>query len=224
MKKLFYTPLALLAFAASFSITACSKKAKLTPIELKPITYQHENITVNVDPKIELILIGLRLSEQEPFNQNAYGQEYSQYIDGVDKICEKQKNHPFVKTLKSNYDPKKNNPADILKISRYISDDITSISIKNKELPAEMQQFWKKINLKQFITDMNDFAIQANFQKLWVLYNPQLKSQAINIMDYYKSLPQITDWISDFYFLEKDGGTLWLKGQGDAAFLVELSG
>ena len=200
MKKLFNTFLLLLALVSSLSITACSKKTKLTQIELKTISYQHENLTVNVDPKIELLLVGLRLSEQEPFNQNAYGQEYAQYLEGVDKICGNQKNHPFVKTLKSHYDSKKTNATDILKISRYISDDITSISIKNKELPTEMQQFWKKINLKQFIADMNDFAVKSNFTKVWVLYNPQLKSQAINNLDYYKSMPQITDWISDFYF------------------------
>ena len=201
MKKIF---LATLALAASLTFVSCSKNADFTPVEIQAIKFQHENITITVDPKTELLLVGLRLSGMEPFNQNPYGQEYSQYIDGIDKLCEKQKDHPFVKTLKSNYDSKKMGPAEILKITRYISDDLTNISINKKELPVEMQTFWKKINLNKFLADMNDFAVKSNFAKIWILYNPQLKSQAINVLDYYKSLPQITGWISDFFFAENN--------------------
>ena len=201
MKK---TILAFAVLAAMLTLVSCSKKADLVPFEVQAIKYQHENITVTVDPKTELLLVALRLTEQEPFNENRYGQEYSQYIDGIDKVCEKQKNHPFVKTLKSNYDPKKMNPVEILKICRFISDDLTSISITKKELPVEMQDFWKKINLNKFLAEMNDFAVQSNFARVWLLYNSQLKSQAINVLDYYKSLPQITNWVSDFFFAENN--------------------
>ena len=205
MKKLTFKILAISALLASaLFITGCSKKAKLTPVEIEAVKFQHENITVTVDPKSEIILAALRLTEKEPFNQNYYGQEYGQYIDGLDKLLAKQKDHPFVKTLKANYDPQKTYVTEFLKITRYISDDLTSISITKKELPEEMKPFWKKMDLNQFLADMNDFAVQSNFARIWVLYNPHLKRQAINVMDYYKSLPQITNWISDFYFAENN--------------------
>lgn len=201
MKKILICLLTLIAlFTALFNCISCSNKKALTPVNLQPVVFTHENITIKVDPKIELLLIGLRLGECEPLSYSVYNSTFSEFVDGVDKMMENQKSHPFVKALKKAYDPKKVPVAEILKISRYISDDFTSITVSEKELPSEMLIYWKNINLKSFIAEMNDFITVSNFEKIWSYYNSKLRGQAIYVMEYYKANPQITKWISDFYF------------------------
>ncbi len=205
MKKTILTlPLLAVILTASLNFVSCSKKAELTPVEIKPIVYQNDNLTVQVDPRVELFLIALRLAEIEPFNQNAYGQEYSQYLEGVDKIFAKQKDHPLVKELKSHCKNYKKSQNEILKITRYISDDLTEMTIKQKEIPEDMQVFWKGINLKNFIANFNDFAVSSNFERLWLLYTPQLKSQAINLQEYFIFNKKSTDWVSSYFFDESN--------------------
>ena len=195
MKKLLFTALAALTL-----LTGCSKKAELTPVEIKPIVYQTDNITVKVDPKLELLLIALRLAEVEPFSYNYYGQDYSQFVDGVDKLFEKQKEHPFVKEIKSRSKNYKDNYRSALAITQYISDDMTQMTIKQKEMPKELESFWKGINLKTFIAQFNDFANTSNYARIWILYEPHLKRQAIAEQDYQTSNIKGIEWISKYFF------------------------
>ena len=192
---------ATISLFASFSMfTSCSKKAQIRPVNIQPLVYQNDNVTVEVDPKLELIMIALRLAEIEPFCNNYYGQDYSQYLDGVDKLFQKQKEHPLVKELKARCKNYKKSYAPVIQISRYISEDMTKINIKSKELPEEMQDFWKGVNLKSFIAQFNDFAVSSNFERLWLVYLPQLKNQAISVQEYYRYNQKVTDWISSYYF------------------------
>lgn len=202
MKKLFnnaIAPLASLALLASL-FTSCSKKSQLTPVNIKPIVYQNENVIVKVDPKLELLLIGLRLAEVDIFKNNYYTQDYSQFVDGVDSLFAKQKEHPFVKNLRARGKNYKKSILSILQISQYISDDMTNMTIKQKEIPEPILDFWKGINLKSFIAQFNDFAISSNYERIWVLYEAQLKRQAINVQEYFSFNKSITDWISKYYF------------------------
>ena len=189
MKKLFHNKTAVLATLTVFTsislFTSCSKKAELIPVNLKPIVYQNENVTVKVDSKLELLMIAMRLAEIKTFSNDSYGQEYSQFVVGVDKLFSNQKDHPLVKTLKSHYKNYKGAIIEILKITRYISDDMTQLTINKKELPKEMLSFWKDINLNDFIVQFNDFAVKGNFERICLLYEAQLKRQAISVNEYY---------------------------------------
>ena len=195
MKKLLFTALAALTL-----FTGCSKKSELTPVEIKPIVYQTDNITVKVDPKIELLLIALRLAEVEPFSYNYYSQDYSQFVDGVDNLFAKQKDHPFVKEIKSRSKNYKDGYRPCLAIAQYISDDMTQMTIKQKEMPKELETFWKGINLKTFIAQFNDFANTSNYARIWLLYEPHLKRQAIAEQDYQTANIKGTEWISKYFF------------------------
>lgn len=204
MKKLFNTTIAasaaLTVFTSISLFTSCSKKAELTPVNINPIVYQNDNVTIKVDPKLELLMIALRLAEVEPFSTNYYGQEYAQFVDGVDNLFAKQKDHPLVKDLKSRNKNYKNSTRDILAISQYITDDMTQMTIKQKEMPEELKTFWKGINLKSFISQFNDFANVSNFARIWILYEPHLKRQAIAEQDFMSYNKSITDWISEYFF------------------------
>ena len=199
MKKLLYTALATLALFASL-FTSCSKKSELTPVNIKPIVYQTDNITIKVDPKLELLLIALRLAEIEPFSINYYGQEYAQFVDGIDNLFAKQKDHPLVKEIKSRAKNYKESYRSILAITQYISDDMTQIAFKQKEMPKALESFWKGLNPKTFIAQFNDFANASNYARIWVLYEPHLKRQAIAEQDYQIYNNKIIDWISRYFF------------------------
>lgn len=202
MKKLFHNaiaPLASLALLASF-FTSCSKKSELTPVNIKPIVYQKDNVTVKVDPKLELLMIALRLAEVDIFKNNYYSQDYSQFVDGVDNLFSKQKEHPLVKDLRARGKNYKKGIISILQMSQYISDNMTSMTIKQKEIPELLLDFWKGINLKSFIKQFNDFAISSNYERIWILYEAQLKRQAINVQEYFNFNKSITDWLSPYYF------------------------
>ncbi len=201
MKKLLIATIAALTVLASISLfTSCSKKSELTPVNIKPIVYQTDNITIKVDPKLELLLIALRLAEVEPFSYNYYGQDYSQFVDGVDNLFAKQKDHPFVKEIKSRSKNYKDGYRPCLAIAQYISDDMTQMTIKQKEMPKELETFWKGINLKTFIAQFNDFANTSNYARIWLLYEPHLKRQAIAEQDYQTANIKGTEWISKYFF------------------------
>ena len=201
MKKLLIATIAALTLLASISLfTSCSKKSELTPVNIKPIVYQNDNITINVDPKLELLMIALRLAEVEPFSINYYGQEYAQFVDGVDNLFAKQKDHPLVKDIKSRAKNYKESYRSILAISHYISDDMTQISFKQKDMPKELESFWKGLNPKTFIAQFNDFANASNYARIWVLYEPHLKRQAIAEQDFQTYNKKILDWISRYFF------------------------
>ena len=201
MKKLLIATIAALTLLASISLfTSCSKKSELTPVNIKPIVYQNDNITIKVDPKLELLLIALRLAEVEPFSINYYGQEYAQFVDGVDNLFAKQKEHPLVKDIKSRAKNYKESYRSILAISHYISDDMTQIAFKQKDMPKELESFWKGLNPKTFIAQFNDFANTSNYARIWVLYEPHLKRQAIAEQDFQTYNKKILDWISRYSF------------------------
>ena len=201
MKKLLIATIAALTLLASISLfTSCSKKSELTPVNIKPIVYQNDNITIKVDPKLELLMIALRLAEVEPFSINYYGQEYAQFVDGVDNLFAKQKEHPLVKDIKSRAKNYKESYRSILAISHYISDDMTQISFKQKDMPKELESFWKGLNPKTFIAQFNDFANASNYARIWVLYEPHLKRQAIAEQDFQTYNKKILDWISRYFF------------------------
>ena len=74
------------------------------------------------------------------------------------------------------------------------------MTIKQKEIPEPLLDFWKGVNLKSFIAQFNDFAISSNYERIWVLYEAHLKRQAINVQEYFSFNKSITDWISKYYF------------------------
>ena len=145
-------------------------------------------------------MIALRLAEVEPFSYDYYGQEYGQFVDGVDRLFETQKEHQFVKDIKNRSKNYKEGYRSALAIAQYISDDMTQMTIKQKEMPKELEKFWKGINLKTFITQFNDFANASNFARIWILYEPHLKRQAIAEKDYQTCNKKALDWISSYFF------------------------
>ena len=74
------------------------------------------------------------------------------------------------------------------------------MTIKQKEIPEQLKTFWKGVKLKTFIAQFNDFANTSNFARIWLLYEPHLKRQAIAEQDFMTYNKSTTDWISDYFF------------------------
>lgn len=199
MKKTILTlPLLAVILSTLLSFVSCSKKAELTPVTFKTLEVKKDNITVCVDPRTEVLLIASRLAEISFFaNHDMDGDDY---ITGIDKIMEKQKDHEFVKLLKSMTKNYKGGIYQLLTLSKYISEDFTEINFTKKTVPAEIEALCKNLDTKKFITLLNDFVNASNLSRVWLLYESYMKANLFDVSDFYDKYPNVTRWISEYFF------------------------
>lgn len=199
MKKTILTlPLLAVILATSINFISCSKKAELQPVTFKTLEVKKDNITVCVDPRTEVLLIASRLAEISFFaNHDMDGDDY---ITGIDKIMEKQKDHEFVKLLKSMTKNYKGGIYQLLTLSKYISEDFTEINFTKKTVPAEIEALCKNLDTKKFITLLNDFFNTSNLSRVWLLYESYMKANLFDVSDFYDKYPNVTRWISEYFF------------------------
>lgn len=199
MKKTILTlPLLAVILATSINFISCSKKAELQPVTFKTLEVKKDNITVCVDPRTEVLLIASRLAEISFFaNHDMDGDDY---ITGIDKIMEKQKNHEFIKFLKSMTKNYKGGIYQLLTLSKYISEDFTEINFTKKTVPAEIEALCKNLDTKKFITLLNDFVNASNLSRVWLLYESYMKANLFDVSDFYDKYPNVTRWISEYFF------------------------
>ena len=199
MKKTILTlPLLAVILSTLFTFVSCSKKAELTPITFKTLEVKKDNITICVDPRTEVLLIASRLAEISFFAN--HDMDSNDYVTGIDKIMEKQKDHEFVKLLKSMSKNYKGGIYQLLTLSKYISEDFTEIYFTKKTVPAEIEALCKDLDTKKFITLLNDFVNSSNLPRVWLLYETLMKANLFDVSDFYDKYPNVTRWISEFFF------------------------
>jgi len=189
MKKCFY----LIVCAVALMFTSCGKQ-ELKPLNLKPIVIETEQVKYEVDPRAEILMIACRLAKVNAFSD----QLDNDYINTIDKMCKPLEKHPLVKQLKKASRKFQGEAFYELAIVDYISADMTSLSVDKKTMPAYLNDFWKKVNLNDFIKNYNDFANKSNFQKIWALYEMQLKGKASNVKIFYEKKPEVLNFIKDY--------------------------
>ena len=197
-KTILILPLLAVILATSINFISCSKKAELQPVTFKTLEVQKDNITVCVDPRTEVLLIASRLAEISFFAN--HDMDSDDYISGIDKIMEKQKNHEFVKLLKSMTKNYKGGIYQLLTLSKYISEDFTEIYFTKKTVPAEIEALCKNLDTKKFITLLNDFVNASNLSRVWLLYESYMKANLFDVSDFYDKYPNVTRWISEYFF------------------------
>lgn len=188
-------PILLGAFALIF--TSCSKKVELTPVNIEPIIVENGNVTYKVDPRIEILMAAYRLAE---FNFAMIEGGAGEYLSGIDKILEKQKEHPLVKQLKAATKDYMGDLCYCLNIVNYISPDFTSINLNKKNLPADLEFYWGNVDLEKFIQNLNDFAIQSNYERIFKLYDKTLKSAINNMKEFFNKNDKLLPWIEDYFY------------------------
>lgn len=110
-------------------------------------------------------MIALRLSGHRTFSFNSN----QNYVSTVDNLVEKYKDHDFVKFIKKHTKNYYGPTTSIFEISKYISDDLTTLNLDKNNLPAELLPYWSKINLEKFMALYNDFANTIQFARIWKL-------------------------------------------------------
>lgn len=199
MKKTILTlPLLAVILSTLFTFVSCSKKAELTPVSFKPLEVKKDNITICVDPRTEVLLIASRLAEISFFAN--HDMDDDDYITGIDKIMEKQKDHEFVKLLKTMTKNYKGGIYQLLTLSKYISEDFTEIYFTKKTVPVEIEALCKDLDTKNFITLLNDFVNSSNLPRVWLLYETLMKANLFDVSDFYDKYPNVTRWISEYFF------------------------
>lgn len=199
MKKTILTlPLLAVILSTLLTFVSCSKKTELTPVTFKTLEVKKGDITVCVDPRTEVLLIASRLAEISFFAN--HDMDSNDYVTGIDKIMEKQKDHEFVKLLKSMTKNYKGGIYQLLTLSKYISEDFTEIYFTKKTVPAEIEALCKDLDTKKFITLLNDFVNSSNLPRVWLLYETLMKANLFDVSDFYDKYPNVTRWISEFFF------------------------
>lgn len=202
MKKTFraaaVTLAALTLLTLQTMFTSCTKKTELTPVNLKKIEVKRDDCTVYVHPQTEALLAAYRLAEFTYFADHNF--DDSDYISGLDKILQSQKDHDFIKLIKSLSKNYQGYYYGVFQIADYISDDFTQISFTKKNIPEELQAFWKKTDPKEFISLFNDFVNKSNFAKLWIIYEPYIKANVLNVADFYDKNAKLLSWSNTYLF------------------------
>lgn len=194
MKKTLLSILTLIPLLFS----SCSKKIQINPVNFKPIEIKNENATISINPKTELLMIAFRLNEIGCYSNHYFDSD--DYVSGIDKMFAKQKEHEFVKLVNDISKKNKYNLTPLFQLTNYISDDLTQISFNKKNIPEELKEYFSKVDLNNFIMCMNSFAKVSNFERIWLLYEKQLKSYVINTNDFYEKNPKLLPYIYNYYY------------------------
>lgn len=177
--------------------TSCGKKVELTPVNIKPIIVENGNVTYKIDPRMEILMAAYRLAE---YNFAMTDSGTGEYLSGIDKILEKHKEHPLVKQLKAATKDFRGDLTYCFNIVNYISPDFTSINLDKKNLPADLEIYWGKVDLQKFIQNLNDFAVNSNYERIFKLYDNSLKSAINNMKEFFNKNDKLLPWIKDYYY------------------------
>lgn len=176
---------------------SCNKKSELKTINLEPITITTEDATFQIDPRAEILMIACRLANITAFSVNTN----DEYVNGIEKMYEKYKKHPLVKQLKKASHKFNGSALYELAIAEYISKDFTELTVTKSSMPEYLKKdFWGKVNLKKFIRNYNDFAVQSNFVRIWSYYEKHLKGSIIDVRDFYEKNKNILEAVKSFSY------------------------
>lgn len=194
MKKSITITCATLLAASALFFTSCKKKTNLQPINISPVQIQTENVTFQIEPKREILMIALHLA-----NVNAFQSQYD-YVINIDRMFEKQKDHALIKQLKSAVKNYNGSATSELAIVNYISDDFTTLSVNKKNLPLELQDFWSKVDLDAFLNNFYDFTVNSNAARIFKFYEADWKRYVNNVHEFYVKNDKLLPHFYDYFF------------------------
>ncbi len=185
MSKFLKSTITLTLLFASFFTLSCSSKGKnnLTPVNIQAIEVEKDGSIYTMDPRMELLLIGLRLAENPIFYSNIYGN--NDYVTSVDSFFEKHKEAAFVKSLKKLNNLKDFRIENILNIASYISQDFTQINFPDNKCPDFEKEVWKNTNFNKLISEMNNFAISTKYDRFLLVHDADIKKALYDAREFF---------------------------------------
>ena len=185
MSKFLKSACTLALLITSISLFSCSAKGgkNLTPVNIEPIVVEKDGYKYTMNPRLELLLIGLRLAENPDYYNNVYGD--NEYVSSVDSFFEKHKEHAFVKSLKNLNKLKEHRYFAILGLADYISEDFTQINFPENKCPAYIKDVWKNTNFKKLISEMNDFALTSKYDRFLLVHDADIKKALYDAREFF---------------------------------------
>lgn len=196
MKKVFY----LIILVSSLFCLSCKGKVEKKSLNVSPVVIEDNNLVFQVDPKSELLMMALRLAKVNAMSYTSG----SDYVFTNDRLVEKYKDHPLIKQLSKATKKYNGNFSSELEIAKYISDDLTTLNVDSKNLPLELQAFWSRVNLNQFIDNLNDFAVKIQFERIWKMNEGKNRIGLTNLKEFYqKNDYKILSWVENTFFTKE---------------------
>ncbi|MCR4735629.1 MAG: DUF4932 domain-containing protein [Treponema sp.] len=199
MSKFLKSACAVVLLITSISLFSCSKNGgkSLTPVNIQPIELEKDGYTYKMDPRLELLLIGLRLAENPDYYNNVYGD--NEYVTSVDSFFEKHKEHAFVKSLKNLNKLKEHRHFAILGLADYISENFTQINFPENKCPAYIKDVWKNTNFKKLISEMNDFIITSKYDRFLLVHDADIKKALYDAREFYTVNEDMLPYLQELF-------------------------
>lgn len=194
MKKSITITCATLLAATALFFTSCKKKNNLQPLNISSIQIQSDNVTFQIEPKRELMMIALHFAGVDALNAQ------NDFIINMERMFDKQKDHALIKQLKSAVKNFNGSVTSELAIVNYISDDFTTLSVNKKNLPPELQDFWSKVDLDAFLNNFYDFTVSSNAARIFKFYEADWKRYVNNVHEFYVKNDKLLPHFYDYFF------------------------
>lgn len=126
------------------------------------LTFSQNKLVAKVDERVEIMSIAFRLAGAEEYSQN-YNKKYT---DDINTYFEPYKNAKVVEFIKNNRDKNGLGYDAVMSMAVHLSFKNEKFSpVKEKE--NSLDKRWDKVDLKQFISLLNEFYEITNFQKFF---------------------------------------------------------
>lgn len=155
-----------------------AKALVLDPVEIDYVSIEDGNITYTTLPQFEFMCLLCRIAGVQGFN-NYYNGDNS-YLDQMDSLLGKYKNHNVVKTMQ-NFTARGVSGEGFVNLAYHIKPDFGGTTVALNPKPETLNQQWKSIpsaEIISFVKAFHDLAIEANYPRLYTLYRGEFLANA----------------------------------------------
>ncbi len=165
---------------------------RATAEEKEPDT---RGITINVDPRVELISIIFRLADYPEYNRG----KYVSYNFAIEKQFGQYRKHPVVKLAKSLR--KKYGVSYVAPMSLAIHlQDVNSLQLRLPLVPWPdgLDRRWRPGDVRDFLEKARQFAQESNFDEFIKTQQPMYDRAVVNLRTFLDKEANL-EWFDDFF-------------------------
>lgn len=157
------------------------------------LNFSQEKLTPKVDERVEIVSIVFRLA-----GAKEYSQDYNKkYVADINTYCDAYKNSGIVEFIKENRNKNGLGYDAVMSMALHLSFKNGKFS-QIKEKVNSLDKRWEKVDKKQFVSLLNQFYKNTNFQQFFNNHsadykNAEDKYQTTILSDFNQ------DWYSKFY-------------------------
>ena len=162
-----------------------------------------DKITIEVDPRVELVSIVFRLAGNPEFNSGTL----RQYVKAIEKHFGDSDNHPAVKMAAELRQTRSMSCDGPMSLAVHIDSDYR-LRKTAEQWPSTLDERWNSKNANEFLVELRDFAEETKFDEFFKAQSEIYQTGIRSCKDLISPL-NIGQWLVD-YFGVKDCGDLKL--------------